>query len=124
MRTIWILAGLAFLLGVACSVWQPEHTTVYVALAMLPVALATNVAAHRRRAQRRADVTDSVEYQAAQTASAAAFRASLILVSLLAAILGWVVGGVAAVWWALGCVVMMVGLFWARYWLELSRLRG
>ena len=93
------------------------------ALIIMPVAMAANITAGRRRAQRREDSPDSVEYQAAVAARSDAFTASLLIMALLMLAL-MVVPGPWSWLWALGGLVVGVAAFWVRYQVLLGRLRG
>lgn len=93
------------------------------ALVIMPIGLATNVTARRRRRARREDSPDSVERQASQTASARTFRGALLISGLLVLALMYVPGEMPALW-AIAAWVALPVLFWIFYAVELGKLRG
>ena len=93
------------------------------ALVIMPIGLAANVTARRRRRARREDSPDSVERQASQTASARTFRGALLISGLLVLALMYVPGEMPALW-AIAAWVALPVLFWIFYAVELGKLRG
>ncbi|WP_151526842.1 hypothetical protein [Serinicoccus kebangsaanensis] len=126
-RTIWLVTALLAVGGIALlyvaedgATWLRILATV---LVVVPVGLATNISARRRRAARRADAPDSVESRATHAARSDAFEGSLILVALTILALTVVPGALPMVW-AVLCLLGMVALFWVRYTIHLERLGG
>lgn len=117
-------AALAIHLARQHAGWTSEWVTPAIfALAWLPLPLAGRLIAQRRRAARRSDTPDSVEFQAAHQARSAAFDDAVILGSLLALALAVAPGPVPALW-GLGYVVAIVLAVCIRYRLALDRLGG
>ena len=93
------------------------------ALMIVPVGLAANVTARRRRARRREDSPDSVEFQAAQVARSAAFEDGLVLACLTMLALA-VRPGPLPMLWAVRLILALIASFGVRYALALGRIRG
>lgn len=127
-RDIGVLAAVLVLAGVAL-LWladQRDSTLLRVlasALVIMPIGLATNVTARRRRRARREDSPDSVERQASQAAAARSFQGALIIGGLLMLALMYVPGEAPALWGVAAWVALPV-LFWIFYAVELGKLRG
>ncbi|MFX0539239.1 hypothetical protein ACQBAT_04830 [Ornithinimicrobium sp. Y1847] len=94
-----------------------------IAIATLPIGLAINTWARRRRTHRREDSRDSVEHEAAHRARSQSFGDSLILGALLILALA-IVPGSMPVLWGFSFLALLVISFWARYQFVLRELRG
>lgn len=125
-RAIWLLAVPLMLSGYAL-IYLADDTWPWrllaFALIIMPMALAVNLTATRRRAARREDSTDSIEHHAAVAARSDAFGGSLLVGALL--ILGLMVAPGPEPWlWAAAGLLALLAWFWVRYQVRLDRLRG
>lgn len=94
-----------------------------VVLIVMPLGLAVNTTARRRRANRHEDSPDSVEFQAAVSARSAAFGDALLLSALVMLALT-IAPGALPMLWAVLLLVAIVTAFWLRYAVALRRMRG
>jgi hypothetical protein len=127
-RDIWVLAAVLVLAGVTLLYLADEGESTVIrmlgmALFVIPVGLAVNITARRRRRERREDSPDSVERQAWQNAAARAFRGTLVVNGVLMLALLYVPGPVPGLW-AIGAFVALPLIFWVLYAVELDKLRG
>lgn len=127
-RVIWAVTAVLAVAGLALlylvDEQEPSGLRVLGTLLMIvPVGLAVNVTARRRRAAARQDSPHSLEFQAWHAARSSAFEGSIVLVALLVLVLVVAPGSQPGLW-ALGCLVAMAGLFWVLYARQLRVLRG
>lgn len=125
IAAICVAAGIALMLVLGERVGPARYTgqLAGMLLAFVPLGLAVNVTARRRRARRREDSPDSVEFQAAVSARSGAFGDALVL-SALAMLALTVAPGPLPMLWSLFLVVALITAFWVRYVTALKQLRG
>lgn len=130
-RKVWSIAVLCLVVGLALTFVLGESVgsarfvgpVAGMLLMTVPIGLAVNVTARRRRSRRREDSPDSVEFQAAQAARSGAFGDALLLTVL--AMLGLTLApGALPMLWVLLLVVALLAAFWVRYLRALGQLRG
>lgn len=127
---VWVVAGLCVVAGLwlllqvgSTDASRGWATVLAYLLVVMPVGLATNLTARRRRARRREDSPDSVEFRAAHQARSAAFGDTLVLGALLMLALT-VTAGPGGWAWGMLFLLSTVVAFWLRYAVALRQLRG
>lgn len=127
-RAMWVVSAVLVVAGLALQYLADDREGVVLrilgaVMVTVPVGLAVNITARRRRSAAREDSPDSLEFQAALAARSGAFEGSLVLVALLMLALVLAPGSVPGLW-ALACLMAMVGTFWVLYLAALRGLRG
>lgn len=128
---VWTIAAICMLVGVGLMLALaesagPARLTGQLAgmlLLIVPQGLAVNITARRRRARRREDSPDSVEFQAVVSARSGAFGDALLL-TVLTMLALTVVPGPLPMLWSLLLVVALLAAFWVRYLGALRQMRG
>lgn len=134
MRTshIWWLAAPLVVIGLVLQAmgdptaeqpWQDPVGVLGMLLVILPLTLALNVTLQRRRQASGESSPDSVEFQAALRARAAAYVDTVMLALVLFLVLTILTDGTAALF-AMAFMTLAVAAFWIRYRLALKDLRG
>lgn len=118
------LAGFSLLYqGSALGLAGPLGRGLAIALIVVPVGLATNIASRRRRHANREDDHSSLEYQAHRDTSSRALGDALVLASLLVLVLA-VWPTTAPVVWGVLFLGLVVADYWVRYLASVRTLRG
>lgn len=130
---IWWAAVLLALGGLVLQLWgadveatdpaQDSWGVLGMLLVVVPLGLAVNITARRRRDASGASSPDSVEFRVAQEASSRAYADTVVLGAALVLVLAVVAGTLAALA-AMAFLAVAVGAFWIRYWLGLRAMRG
>lgn len=89
----------------------------------LPLFLAINITAQRKRGATGADKADSVEFAAAREARSHTFIDGIMIASVVMAISAFF-PATAPVLWLFGFLTLYITAFWIRYSLSLKELRG